>query len=107
MSAQMLSIGRVARGSLFAMLFGLSLPTAAAPTLDASFGVNGIVDQTFPGQLLGGTVLSSLIQRDGRILASGRYVVGTGGFGRPLYYNVLARHYTDGSLDVNFGQAGF
>jgi uncharacterized delta-60 repeat protein len=106
MSVQMFSFGRVASVSLFAMLFGLSLATAAAPTLDTSFGVNGIVEQSFPDETLGGFVLSSLIQRDGRILASGRYVYGKGSFGRSLYRDALVRYDEDGSLDASFGQAG-
>jgi uncharacterized delta-60 repeat protein len=81
---------------------------AATPTVDPSFGTNGMVEQAFAG--MGGVVRSVLARRDGSILAHGAYQYGytPGPFGQPFpaFRGAIASYRPDGSLDTTFGQQG-
>ena len=101
------SIRRAPRTLTLVLLFALSLPTAAAPIPDTSFGVNGMVEQPFPGNA--GVVDSVLALRDGKLLAGGFYFHGLHGglAGIPIYAGFpLARYNHDGSRDAGFGNQG-
>jgi uncharacterized delta-60 repeat protein len=105
-------IAGAARRCGFSILVGLSLPLAAAPTLDTSFGTAGTLTQTFPQAgpwfAAGGRVGSVYAKRDGSIVAYGIYLYtfsGTSSF--PVYRDTFVQYGADGVLDTGFGQGGF
>ena len=61
-------------------------------TLDASFGIAGVVTTAFGGD--GGLIHALALQSDGKLVAAGS----------PLY--TLARYLADGTLDPSFGTGG-
>lgn len=67
-------------------------------SLDASFGVGGLVTTDFSGDA---AVAALVIQPDGGILAAGCADCGT-----PARVAALARYRPDGALDTTFGAAG-
>jgi uncharacterized delta-60 repeat protein len=72
---------------------------AHAGSLDTSFGRGGRVMTSFTGRF-GDEAYAVAIQRDGKILVSGR------GDGSAHYSFVLARYNANGSLDPSFGKGG-
>jgi uncharacterized delta-60 repeat protein len=66
-------------------------------SVDATFGVDGIVDTTFPVAYPDPSKI--VIQPDGKILVGGKISLGVGSA-------ALARYNADGSLDTTFGGGG-
>ena len=90
---------------LAAVLASPLCASAASLPLDSSFGTFGIVDQPFAD--LGGEASLVLVQRDGRILASGSYISAIGLRGIPIPRDITARYNADGTLDHEFANQGF
>ena len=102
---------RAARVCGFSTLVGLSLPLAAAPTLDTSFGTNGTLIQTFPQAganfAAGGQAAAVYAKRDGSIVAYGIYASSFSGNAIPTYGYTFVQYGKGGALDTGFGQSGF
>ncbi len=82
------------RVSTFGMLLGLSLPIVAAPTLDTTFAVNGIIERSLAGNA--GEADGVVALADGTLLASGFYWHPYRGF-RVYASTLLERYDRDGS----------
>jgi uncharacterized delta-60 repeat protein len=73
-------------------------------SLDASFGVGGIVTTAFPGQ--GSYAFDVVLQADGKIIAAGTDYVDFSSSQSSNTDFALARYHADGSLDTTFGSGG-
>jgi len=90
---------RGARRSAAASLVALSLPIAAAPTLDTSFGVNGLVERSLAGSF--GQADSIIALADSTLLTSGffwHYYRGSGGI--RVYDAFVSAHYSANGKQV-------
>src|SRR5664279_1258331 len=99
---------RALRQCAIAALLGMSLPLAAAPTLDTAFGTNGTLVQHFPGGLTscGGDRSTAWFvgaKRDQRILANGAYVSQFGNRCAPFWTSATAQYSLKGTPDSAFG----
>ena len=101
-----------ARWGCCSILLALSLPLAAAPTLDMAFGTNGTAVHIFPDDETicrsgNNTVTSINAMRNGNILADGTFARShTGSKCFPVYDYALAQFDRVGSLDPAFGALG-
>jgi uncharacterized delta-60 repeat protein len=97
MSKQRLSLERAARVSAFAILLGLSLSSKAAPTLDTSFGTNGIVEHPVVGN--SGVAAGTVALRDGTLFATGYSTHPYKGGIRAFGPGVAERYNGNGSIN--------
>lgn len=73
-------------------------------SLDSSFGNNGIVTTSFPGQ--GSYAFALALQPDGKIIAAGTDFVDFSSENSSNTDFALARYYPNGKLDQSFGNKG-
>ena len=95
---------RAACSCVVAFHLCLATPADAAPTLDTTYGANGVAEIQFNGK--GGYVNSLLMQRDGQALADGVYVVGQQ-FGLVIFAYPTTRFTSGGATDPGFGNQGY